>query len=75
MADKELDVRGLTCPGPLVETRKKLKKMEAGATLLIRGDHAPSKKEVPETLTELGHEVISVTEDAGVWEVVVKKKV
>jgi TusA-related sulfurtransferase len=74
MADEELDVRGFTCPGPLVETRKKLKKMTAGQTLLIRGDHAPSKKEVPDTLTELGHEVISVTEEAGTWEVVVKKR-
>ena len=73
MADETLDVRGLTCPRPLVETRKKLKRMDSGKTLEIIGDHGPSKKEVPEMMEEQGHEIISVTEENGIWHVTLKK--
>ncbi|UCH88626.1 MAG: sulfurtransferase TusA family protein [Thermoplasmata archaeon] len=74
MADETIDVKGLTCPAPLVETKKKLKKMEVGKTLEVIGDHGPSKKEVPEMIGEQGHEIISVTEENGVWHVTIKKK-
>jgi TusA-related sulfurtransferase len=74
MADEKLDVKGLTCPAPLVETRKKLKRMEIGQILEVIGDHGPSKKEVPEMIGEQGHEIMSITEQNGVWQVVIKKK-
>ncbi|MCC7568718.1 MAG: sulfurtransferase TusA family protein [Candidatus Methanofastidiosa archaeon] len=73
MADEVLDVTGLTCPGPLVESKKKIKRMEAGTTLEIRGTHAPSKKEVPEMLADQGHEILSVTQEGDVWVVTVRK--
>jgi TusA-related sulfurtransferase len=74
MADEVLDVKGLTCPAPLVETRKKLNKMQVGQTLEIVGDHGPSKKEVPEVMEDLGHEIVSITDQGSVWHVIVKKK-
>jgi len=74
MADVTLDCRGLTCPGPLVETRKKLKKMEIGQTLEVIGDHAPSAREVPEAMEEIGHEILAKSEQGGVWRVTIKKK-
>jgi TusA-related sulfurtransferase len=74
MADEVVQVTGLTCPAPLIETRKKLNKMQVGQTLEVIGDHAPSKKEVPEVMVDLGHEVLSVTDEGGVWHVVIKKK-
>ena len=74
MADEVLNVKGLTCPAPLVETRKKLNKMQVGQTLEIIGDHGPSKKEVPEVMEDLGHEIVSITDQGGVWHVIVKKK-
>jgi TusA-related sulfurtransferase len=74
MADKKIDTKGLTCPRPLVETKKALKKMEVGQTLEVVGDHAPSKKEVPEMMEEQGHEIVSVKDEGGTWKVVIKKK-
>lgn len=74
MADEKIDTRGLTCPRPLVETKKKLKRMDSGKTLEIIGDHAPSKKEVPEIMEEQGHEIVSVSEKNGTWKVIIKKK-
>jgi TusA-related sulfurtransferase len=73
MADEVIDVKGLTCPAPLVETRKKLKRMEIGQTLEVIGDHGPSKKEVPEMMEEQGQEIVSITDEGGVWHVTIKK--
>ncbi len=73
MTDEVIEVTGLTCPAPLVETRKKLNKMQVGDVLEIIGDHGPSKKEVPEAMEELGHTILSVTEKNGVWYVKIKK--
>jgi TusA-related sulfurtransferase len=74
MADEKIDVQGLTCPQPLIETKKKIKKMEIGKTLEVVGDHGPSKKEVPEMMEEQGHEIVSVTAEGNVWHVTIKKK-
>ena len=74
MADEVLDVKGLTCPAPLVESRKKLNKMQVGQTLEVIGDHGPSKKEVPEVMEDLGHEIVSVTDQGSIWHVTIKKK-
>jgi TusA-related sulfurtransferase len=73
MADETLDVKGLTCPQPLVETTKKLRKMEVGKTLEVIGDHGPSKKEVPEAMTKQGQQVISIEEKDGLWHILIKK--
>jgi len=73
MADETLDCRGLICPKPLIETQKKLKRMELGKTLEVVGDFPPSKKEIPETMVMQGHEIISLTEKDGVWHIVIKK--
>ena len=74
MADEVIDVKGLTCPAPLVEARKKINKMQVGQTLEVIGDHAPSKKEVPEVMEDLGHEIVSVTDKDSAWHVIIKKK-
>lgn len=74
MADEVIDVKGLTCPAPLVEARKKMNKMQVGQTLEVVGDHAPSKKEVPEVMEDLGHEIVSITDEGSTWHVIIKKK-
>jgi len=74
MADESIDVRGLTCPKPLVETKKKIRKMEVGKVLEVIGDHGPSKIEIPEMLEEAGNEIMDVSESEGVWKITILKK-
>ena len=35
MADYILDARGLDCPQPIIQTRKKLNELESGQTLMV----------------------------------------
>jgi TusA-related sulfurtransferase len=73
MADEIIDVKGMSCPQPLVETQKKLRKMEVGKTLEVIGDHGPSKKEVPEAMIKQGQQVLSIEEKDGLWHILIKK--
>ena len=74
MADETLDCKGLICPRPLFETLKRLKRMEAGKTIEVVGDYPFSKSEITEAMEKLGHEVVSVAEEGGTWQIIIRKK-
>jgi TusA-related sulfurtransferase len=59
MAEIKVDVRGETCPVPLVETRKAIRKAEAGDIIEVVGTHPASKKEIPMALEALSLELLS----------------
>ena len=69
-----VDAKGLLCPQPLVEARKRLRKMPSGEILEIIGDHAISKKEIPKAMRESGDEILSVEDQVdGSWRIVIRK--
>ncbi len=73
MADETLDCKGLICPRPLFETLKRLKRMEVGRTIEVVGDYPFSKGEITDAMEKVGQEVVSVSEDGGVWRIVIRK--
>jgi tRNA 2-thiouridine synthesizing protein A len=60
MAEIKVDVRGETCPVPLVEMRKAVKKAASGDTIEIVGTNAASKKEIPMAADALELKVLSI---------------
>jgi tRNA 2-thiouridine synthesizing protein A len=73
VADKKLDVRGETCPVPLVEVRKALRKAAAGDVLEVVGTHPSSKKEIPMAVKALGLELLSVEEEGDTWTIRIRR--
>ena len=69
MAEIRVDVRGETCPVPLVETRKALRKASSGDVVEVIGTHPASKKEIPMAVKALGLELLSLEEKDGVWKI------
>lgn len=69
---KILDVKGMKCPMPLIETKKALKGIEKDEALKIIIDNETSVKNVEHFLTDNGMEV-SKSEKNGIWEIVVNK--
>lgn len=69
---KVLDVKGLKCPMPLIQTKKALKEIEKDETLRIIIDNETSVKNVEHFLTDNGME-ISQSEKGGIFEIVVNK--
>jgi len=47
MTDVMVDCRGETCPVPLVEVRKAVRKASPGDVIEVVGTHPASKKEIP----------------------------
>jgi tRNA 2-thiouridine synthesizing protein A len=60
MAEIKVDCRGETCPVPLVEVRKALRKAAPGDVIKVFGTHPASKKEIPMAVEALGLELLSV---------------
>ena len=73
MAEIKVDCRGETCPIPLVETRKALRKAKEGDIVEVIGTHPASKKEIPMAVKALGLELIDVQEEGGVWKIRIRK--
>jgi len=73
MAEIKVDCTGETCPVPLVETRKALRKAKEGDIVEVIGTHPASKKEIPMAVKALGMELIDVQEEGGMWKIRIRK--
>ena len=74
MTDVVVDVRGETCPIPLIETRKALRRAAEGDVVEVVGTHKASKKEIPMAVKNLGLEVVDIGEDdEGVWRIRIQR--
>jgi tRNA 2-thiouridine synthesizing protein A len=73
LANIEIDVKGETCPIPLVEARKALNKASLGDIIEITGTHPASKKEIPMIVEALGLELLDIQEKKGIWKIKIRK--
>jgi TusA-related sulfurtransferase len=60
-----LDITGEVCPMTFVKTKLRIEKMAAGDILEVRLKGAEPLNNVPRSVAELGHEILSKTPEAG----------
>lgn len=73
MAEIRVDCKNETCPVPLVETRKALRKAQPGDVVEIVGTHPASKKEIPMAVEALGLELLSVEGPDNDWRIRIRR--
>jgi len=73
MAEIKVDVRGETCPVPLIEMRKALRKASEGDIVEIIGTHPSSKKEIPMAADALSVKILSEEENGDEWVIKLQK--
>ncbi|MFP3897204.1 MAG: sulfurtransferase TusA family protein [Anaerolineales bacterium] len=73
MADIKVNVRGETCPVPLVETRKALRKAAEGDMVEVVGTHPASKKEIPMAVEALGLELLEIEGADDDWTIRIRR--
>lgn len=73
MAEIHVDVRGETCPVPLVEMRKATKKAVSGDIIEIIGTNAASKEEISMAADALSLKVLSVEGEEKNWKIRILK--
>jgi len=73
--EMEIDVRGQTCPVPLVEFRKAFKRTSPGDIIIVKGTHPASKKEIPMACKAMGLEIMEIKDkDEGKeWEIKIRR--
>jgi TusA-related sulfurtransferase len=73
VADFNVDVRGETCPVPLVEVRKALRRAAPGDVVHVVGTHPSSKKEIPMAVDALELELLSVEGTDTDWTIRIRR--
>ena len=73
-ADRTLDAKGLSCPMPLLRTKKEIDKLNSGEVLEVLGTDPGSRNALPGWCTRAGHEYLGEKEDSGFYRFYIKKK-
>jgi TusA-related sulfurtransferase len=72
-AEEQVDARGATCPGPLMDLIGKIKTVEAGTSIELLTEDEASKNDVPEWIDEAGHELLDIVDNGDYYSIYVKK--
>lgn len=72
--DRELDVKGLNCPLPILRTKKTLAEMESGQVLRVLATDPGSLKDFPAFAKQTGNALVEQREADRVYEYYLKRK-
>ncbi|MFB0934960.1 MAG: sulfurtransferase TusA family protein [Propionivibrio sp.] len=72
--DRELDVKGLNCPLPILRTKKALSEMVSGQVLRVLATDAHAVKDFQAFAKQTGNELLSTVELDQVFEFLFKRK-
>jgi tRNA 2-thiouridine synthesizing protein A len=74
MSETILDVKGMTCPLPVLRTNKALRSLDAGARLRVLATDRAAVADMQAFCRETGHALLAMGEEAGVFSFVIRKK-
>jgi len=72
--DKEFNARGMSCPLPIVKTKKALVDMSSGQVLKVISTDAGSLKDMAAFAEQTGNPLLSTVEESGEYIFYVQKK-
>ena len=72
--DRELDVRGLNCPLPILKAKKALAELESGQVLRILATDPGSTRDFQAFARQTGHELLEQQQQQEEFVHVLKKK-
>ena len=72
--DEVADLKGLSCPMPVLKTKKALDNIEGGKILQVILTDAGSKADLPAMIKRTGNELLEMNEADGIYTFYIKKK-
>lgn len=72
--DRELDVKGLNCPLPILRTKKTLSEMASGEVLRVLATDPGSLKDFQAFAKQTGNDLLASAEVEQVFEYFIKRK-
>ncbi len=71
--DRELDVKGLRCPLPVIKARMALNEMAVGEVVTVLATDPASNIDIRHLCNITGHELIDASQEDGVLTFVIRK--
>jgi len=72
--DKELDAKGLSCPLPILKTKKALNDLASGQVLKVWSTDPGSVKDMQAFAKQTGNELVSSEQESGAYVFFMRKK-
>lgn len=72
--DVKIDCKGLTCPLPVVKTKKALSQIATGQVLEVAATDPGSKSDIPALVRNMGSEILETRDEQGAVVFLIRKK-
>jgi len=70
---KTLDVRGMYCPGPVMETAKAIKQIQVGEVLEVLATDPAAKPDIEAWTRRTGQQILDIKQEGGVTRILIKR--
>jgi len=72
-AEKVVDARGTSCPGPILAAKKGIPGVSVGGVMEVQATDTGTTKDLPAWAKKMGHEYLGMVEEPGYMRLFVKK--
>ena len=72
-ADKVVDARGTSCPGPILAAKKGMADVPVSGIMEVLATDTGTQKDLPAWSKKMGHEYLGAIEEAGYWRLFVRR--
>jgi TusA-related sulfurtransferase len=72
-ADKSVDARGTSCPGPLLAAKKAIGQIEKGQIMEVLSADEGTRRDIPKWCTKKGYEYLGTVEESGFFKIFLRK--
>lgn len=70
---RDLNCQGLSCPLPIIKTKKEIDGMEAGEILRMTATDPGSVNDMAAWVAKTGHELVEQAQEAGIYTYYIRK--
>ncbi len=72
-AQKTVDARGTSCPGPILAAKKGIVEVKVGEIMAVLATDSGTKKDLPAWAKKMGHDYLGAIEEQGYLKLFVKR--
>ncbi len=72
-ADKVVDARGTSCPGPLLAAKRSIAEVPVGGVMEVLSSDPGTKRDLPLWSKKMKYEYLGSLEEPGYWRIFIKK--
>ncbi len=72
-ADKTVDARGTSCPGPLLAAKKAIGEIEKGQIMEVLSADEGTRRDIPKWCKKKGFEYLGTVEESGFFKIFLRK--